>query len=81
MDHSQYTSLFAHFYKVTTYNVTLSNIEPESIDEGIKNGTLTPFLNDYGILTIYNSYLGYKYNQSQIMQMLDNNKNIIIFHL
>ena len=65
-----------YFYKVTTYNVTLSNIEPESIDEGIKNGTLTSFLNDYTILTIYNSYLGYKYNQSQIMQMLDNNKNI-----
>ena len=65
-------------YKVAIFNKTLANIEPDTINEAIKNGTLIPSVTGSYILKRYNSYLdnGNRYSESQIKEMLDDNENI-----
>ena len=63
--------------KVAKNNVTLSDIEPESIDLGIKNGTIIDnFPNDSSILYQLNNDIGHRYSNNIIKQMLDENDNI-----
>ena len=67
-----------YWYKVAVDNVSLSDLEPESIDEGIKNGTLIRFSDDDMIyLSQMNMFLGNRYTQPQLLQMLDENKKYI----
>ena len=54
----------------------LFDIEPASIDEGIKNGTLIYNFNDKFDLDWYNMYTGKRYDESKIKGMLDDNGNI-----
>ena len=66
-----------YYYKVAKDNETLESIEPDSINLGIENGNLTNiFPNDRVGLEQLNSYFAYRYNDSDISQMVDANNNI-----
>ena len=64
-------------YKVAKTNVTLADIEPKSIDEGITNKTLIYSADNKTILNWYNNFLDKKYTNNQIEQMLDEKKEYI----
>ena len=66
-----------YYYKVANISKTLSDIEPQSIDEGVKNGSLVRlYPNDFPILTHLNYYIGSKYTDNEIRQMLYPNLTI-----
>ena len=65
-----------YLYKVAIDNITLADLEPKSIDEGIKNKTLIQSADARGILNFYNNYLEKKYSAEEIEQMIDENNNI-----
>lgn len=53
----------------------MADLEPESIDNAIKNGTLIRFHNkESTFLYQMNGFLGNRYNMSQIDEMLDESK-------
>ena len=58
-------------YRVAKNNVTLADIEPKSIDEGIENKTLITSADNKTILNWYNAFLDKMYTDNQIGQMLD----------
>ena len=63
-------------YRLQPGKEPLANIESESIDEGIKNGTLGPIMDEKGILGWFNMYTGKRYDDSKINAMLDDNGHI-----
>ena len=63
-------------YRLQEGKEPLADIESESIDEGIKNGTLGPIMDEKGILDWYNMYTGKRYDDSKINAMLDDNGHI-----
>ena len=69
LDHRTY-----YDYSLATGKEPLTVIEPESIKEGVNNGTLVPIFNDQNFLIWYNMYLGNKFTDSQINEMIDGKK-------
>ena len=63
-------------YKLKPGKEPLANIESESIDKGVENGTLIPIMDEKGILDWYNMYTGKRYDDSKIKEMLDNEGHI-----
>ena len=60
-----------YHYKLKAGKEPLADIEPESVDEGIKNGTLFSFMSEADILNWYNMYTGKRYDASKLQEMLD----------
>ena len=63
-------------YKLQPGKEPLADIEPDSIDEGIKNGTLKGSMDEKGILQWFNYYTGKRYDDSKINEMLDKDGHI-----
>ena len=67
-----------YWYKVSEYNSTLSDIEPNSIDDAINNGTLIKYhQNESTYLYQMYGFLGRKFKNDEIGQMLDESKRNI----
>ena len=66
-----------YWYKVAVNNVTISDVEPNTVDEGIENKTLVKFSDsEYLYLSQMNLFLGKRYTIDELNSMLDENKCI-----
>jgi hypothetical protein len=67
-----------YWYQVSGYNSTLADIEPESIDEAIKNGTLIRYHhNESTYLFQMNGFLGNRYKPNDLVSILKEDKLFI----
>ena len=66
-----------YYYMLKSGKEPLLDIEPESVNEAINNGTLISMHeNDRNILNMLNNYMDRPFNGSQILEMLDENNFI-----
>ena len=57
------------------FNSTLSDLDPNSIDEGMKNGTITKYKMTEGFYLIHmDGWLGYRYTEAELYKMLKEDK-------
>ena len=62
-----------YWYKPAVNNQTLDNLEKETIEEAIKNGTIIKIFEDRVFVGLMNEFLGNIYSEEDIKEMIVNN--------
>ena len=65
------------WYKVENNN-TLENIEPENIENALKDNKIVKIFgeNEYDLIKMMNSFIGNKYNEKELKEMVDSKNKI-----
>ena len=63
-----------YWFMPSEYNVTMDNIEKETVDKAIEKGTIKPIYEDAVFVGLMNGFLGNLYSDKDIKEMILDNK-------